>query len=496
MSFLVRDKAVGEKAVKMWDGRFSKPSDSLMERFHNSLPFDRTIIDEDVAGSIAWAGALERIGVFTGKEFATVRTALIAIGEDYHNNKISFTPHDEDIHMAIERLLVERIGDTGARLHTGRSRNDQVTTDLRLFVKKRLVDLQNAVTELQRALIARAEADGDVIMPGFTHLQQAQPVLLSHYWLSFFFLLEREKRRLANAVATADILPLGSGAIAGSGFNIDREYLKETLGFTSISDNSIDAVASRDYVLETLAACASLGISLSRYAEDLIIFSSREFGFVELDDAWSTGSSMMPQKKNPDSLELLRGKCGRFIGNYTRMATTLKGVGLTYYKDMQEDKEPLFDSVMQMEMVLQVFARVVATLTIKKQRIAQDLHPFLLATDFADYLVRKGMPFRQAHNVVGRIVGYCVEQGIELTRLNVEKLQSFSELFGDDVTALFSWESAIAGRNISGGTGRESVEKQLMVARKTAGMVEKQPAQKKIKKMKKVLCKNKKFTIL
>jgi argininosuccinate lyase len=454
-----------DKPVKMWDGRFSKPSDSLMERFNNSLPFDQKLIDEDIAGSIAWAGALERIGVFTNDEYDTVAAALREIGEAYHAGDIVFTPQDEDIHMAVERLLVERIGETGQRLHTGRSRNDQVTTDFRLYVKKTLTGLLREITSLQQVLVDRAETDTGIIMPGYTHLQQAQPILLPHYWLSLFFLLEREKSRFAHAVQTADSMPLGSGAIAGSGFPVDRDYLAGQLGFSSVSDNSIDGVAARDYVLEALAACASLGISISRYAEDMIIYSSHEFGFIELDDAWSTGSSMMPQKKNPDSLELIRGKCGRFIGNYTRFATTLKGVGLTYYKDLQEDKEPLFDAVSQMEMVLQVFARVIATLSVRKNRIEQDLHPFLLATDLADYLVRRGMPFRQAHQVIGKIVGHCVEKDVALTALSVETLRGFSDKFDESVTALFAWQGAVDGRSVQGGTGTASVQVQLEKAR-------------------------------
>jgi argininosuccinate lyase len=452
--------------MKMWDGRFSKPSDSLMERFNNSLPFDCTLIDEDIAGSIAWAGALEKIGVFTTAESATVRDALASIGRDYRDGTITFTSRDEDIHMAVERILVERIGDTGSRLHTGRSRNDQVTTDLRLFVRKKAATLRQLLAGLQKALLDRAEQDIDVIMPGFTHLQQAQPILLSHYWLSMFYLMQRENIRLMQAAAAADTMPLGSGAIAGSGFDVDREYLASTLGFSAVSANSIDGVASRDYALELLASCASLGIGVSRYAEDLIIFSSYEFGFIELDDAWSTGSSMMPQKKNPDSLELIRGKCGRFIGNYTRLATTLKGVGLTYYKDLQEDKEPLFDSIAHMEMVLEVFTRVLLTLIIKKERIARDLHPFLLATDIADYLVRKGLPFRQAHHVVGRIVGHCIQKNITLTALSVDDLHQFSDLFSDDVTSLFSWEGAVEGRCVWGGTSRKSVETQIAEAKR------------------------------
>jgi argininosuccinate lyase len=368
--------------------------------------------------------------------------------------------------MAVERLLVERIGDAGSRLHTGRSRNDQVTTDFRLYIKKKLSLLTEKVEGLQRALLDRCETDDGTIMPGYTHLQQAQPILLPHYWLSFFFLLEREKKRVRQALTAADVMPLGSGALAGSGFPVDRSRLADTLGFSEVTDNSLDGVAARDYVLEALAACTSLGISLSRYAEDLVIFSSHEFGFVELDDAWATGSSMMPQKKNPDSLELLRGKCGRFIGNYTRFATTLKGVGLTYYKDLQEDKEPLFDSLYQMEMVLEVFAQVIATLSVKRDRIRGDLHPFLLATDLADYLVRKGMAFRNAHHVIGGIVGHCVKKDVSLTSLDVKQLRKFSELFDDDVMDLFSWEGAVAGRDVAGGTSGRSVHKQLHKARK------------------------------
>jgi len=456
--------------MKMWDGRFSKPSDSLMERFNNSLPFDKTMIDEDIAGSIAWAGALAKIGVFTEGEFTLVSSALRAIGSDYHAGLVSFTSRDEDIHMAIERLLVERIGETGSRLHTGRSRNDQVTTDLRLYVKKQAAAITSRIRQLQQAVVGRAETDIDVIMPGFTHLQQAQPVLLSHYWMSLFFLLEREASRMEQAAKRADCMPLGSGAIAGSGFDVDRTYLAETLGFSSVSSNSIDGVASRDYALELLSACASLGISISRYAEDMIIYSSCEFGFIELDDAWSTGSSMMPQKKNPDSLELIRGKCGRFIGNYTRLATTLKGVGLTYYKDLQEDKEPLFDSIDHMLMVLEVFAQVIATLTVKKERIEKDLHPFLLATDFADFLVRKGLPFRQAHHVIGKIVGHCVEKNIPFSSLNVNDLRKFSDLFDETALSLFSWSGAVEGRKVRGGTSRGSVEAQIAEAKRLLGV--------------------------
>jgi len=448
----------------MWDGRFSKPSDELMESFNNSLPFDRALIEEDIAGSVAWANALEKIGVFSPEERGRVVEGLRGILDDYMAGRVKFHKSDEDIHMAVERLLVERAGAAGERLHTGRSRNDQVITDTRLYTKKALAGMAEALTELQSAVVERAKADINIIIPGFTHLQQAQPVLLSHYWMSMFSILEREKSRIRHAVKSTDILPLGSGAMAGSGFAVDRDAIAAELGFSSVSANSMDMVSSRDFLLETLSVFASVGIHLSRYAEDLIIWSSKEFGFVELDDAWSTGSSMMPQKKNPDSLELIRGKSGRFIGNYTRLATTVKGLGLTYFKDLQEDKEPLFDSEHNLRMVIKVFTHVLLTLKVRDDKIRQDLDPFLLATDMADYLVRKGMPFRKAHKVIGKLVGYCVEADVALTDVPVGKLKEFSEIFGDDVTQLYSWEQAVNARTVKGGTSPLSVKMQIVEA--------------------------------
>ncbi|MDR2693964.1 MAG: argininosuccinate lyase [Chitinispirillales bacterium] len=447
--------------MKMWDGRFSKGTDALMEAFNNSLPVDRTLIKEDIAGSVAWANALAKAGVLTVEERDKIVGGLKSILDDYNNDRISFLPSDEDIHMAVERLLIERIGAAGEKLHTGRSRNDQVITDTRLYTLGALDGVAECLLELQKAVVNRAKSDLRVIVPGYTHLQQAQPVLLSHYWMSLFSILEREKSRVVHAKKSADILPLGSGAVAGSGFCVDRDAIAAELGFSSVSTNSMDMVASRDFVIEALSVFASVGVHLSRYAEDLIIWSSREFGFVELDDAWSTGSSMMPQKKNPDSLELIRGKSGRLIGNHVRAATTLKGLGLTYYKDLQEDKEPLFDSVLTVGMILKVFANVIATLKVREDRVKQGLDPFLLATDMADYLVRKGMPFRQAHKVVGRLVGYCAESNTALTDVSINKLREFSEMFGDDVTDLYSWERAVNGRAVKGGTSLESVEAQI-----------------------------------
>jgi argininosuccinate lyase len=455
--------------MKMWDGRFANKTHELMEAFNNSLSFDIALLEQDIAGNIAWAKALEKCDVLSAAEAKLIITGLRELLEEYRQGALRLLPGDEDVHMAIERLLIDKIGDAGARLHTGRSRNDQVATDFRLFVKDALDQIAVAVTGMQKILLSLAEQHQRTIIPGFTHLQQAQPVLLAHYWLSFFWALQREKNRLANAKTAADILPLGSGALAGAGFAVDREYLARELGFSAISDNSIDAVGSRDFALEALSAIASLGVLCSRYAEDLIIWSSREFGFIELDDAWSTGSSMMPQKKNPDSLELIRGKCGRFIGNHNRLAVTLKGCGLTYYKDLQEDKEPFFDSIAHIIPVVTVFTNVLATLTINEQRISADLDPFLLATDLADYLVEKKVPFRQAHKIVGKIVGHCVEKKIPLDKLSVSDLASFSDVFKDDVMQIFSWEHAISHRDIRGGTGPKSVAQQIEQARKLVG---------------------------
>jgi argininosuccinate lyase len=455
--------------MTMWNGRFSKQSAQLMEAFNSSLPVDRHLIREDVEGSIAWAGALHKAGILSKKECRSIERGLRAIIEDYGRGKVRFYESDEDVHMAIERLLAERIGTSGEKLHTGRSRNDQVITDVRMHVMRRIQGLLIRLTLLQKALYARAEKDLAVIAPAFTHLQQAQPIVLSQYWLSLVFALEREKVRFANAASGADLMPLGSGAVAGSGFPVDRDFLAARLGFSKVSENSIDGVASRDFILETLSCCASAAVLLSRYAEDLIIWSSKEFGFVELDDAWSTGSSMMPQKKNPDSLELIRGKTGRFIGNYTRFATTLKGVGLAYYKDLQEDKEPLFDSLHQLGMVCEVFTAVIATLTVNADAMAKDLDPLLFATDVADYLVSKGMPFRSAHKVVGKIVAHCIAKKVRLHDVPVAQFREFSRLFGPDVKKVFSWEHAIAHRNSAGGTGLGSIRRQLAQGKKLVG---------------------------
>jgi argininosuccinate lyase len=456
----------GSGIMKMWDGRFSKPSARLMEEFNSSLPVDRRLIGVDIDASIAWAKGLHKAKILTVKEYKAIEAGLRKIIVEYKSGFIRFHESDEDIHMAVERLLVEKIGAVGEKLHTGRSRNDQVITDVRLYVMRRIAGIRAQIIKLQKALLYRADSDIKIIAPAFTHLQQAQPILLSHYWLSLVFALEREKERFSHAAQCADLMSLGSGAVAGSGFPVDRDLIAKSLGFSRISENSIDGVSSRDFVLETISSCVSTAVLLSRHAEDLIVWSSREFGFVELDDAWSTGSSMMPQKKNPDSLELIRGKAARFIANYTRLATMLKGVGLAYFKDLQEDKEPLFDSLRQLDIICDVFSSVVLTLSVRAEAIKRDLDPLLLATDLADYLVSKGMPFRQAHKVVGKIVGECIRKKVSFAELSVQDLKRHSDLFGKDSLKVFKWENAIAHRAIEGGTGLASVKRQIQKAKK------------------------------
>ena len=452
--------------MKMWDGRFKKGSDPVMESINRSLDVDCRLVEEDIQGSIAWARALAGCGVLSTSELRGIVSGLNALLREHREKGLRFLDSDEDIHMAVERLLVEKIGEPGMKLHTGRSRNDQVVTDVRMYVIKQYEALLSELSGFQKVLIDRSEKDVSAIMPGYTHLQQAQPILMSHYWLSLVFAIEREKTRCKNACALADVMPLGSGAIAGTGFDINRKELARDLGFSACSPNSIDAVAGRDFVLDAVAICSSIAVLLSRYAEDMIIWSSREFGFIELDDAWSTGSSMMPQKKNPDSLELIRSKAGRCIGNYTGFAATLKGVGLTYYKDLQEDKRPLFDSFDQMILVCKVFRNVIATLTVKTVALRQALDPLLLATDLADYLVQKKMPFRQAHKIVGKIVGWCIDNNVEFQQLDIKTLREYSPLFGPDVRKIFTWEHAIEHRDVEGGTGVKSVRRQIAVARK------------------------------
>ncbi len=453
-----------EKAGKLWQGRFSGSMASSMEKLSVSLDFDRKLFREDIEGSMAHARGLRAAGVLSAGELEETLNGLKGILGDLESGADPFRDGDEDIHMAVERILVERIGDTGKKLHTGRSRNDQVATDLKLYVRRRAQALETAVTDLQKSIYAKAEEYKDLLMPGYTHLQQAQPIYAGHYLLSFFWLLERDKARLRNAGDSAGQLPLGSGALAGSAFPYRRELVAKELGFPAVSPNSIDATAHRDCVLEFLGAMAILGASLSGYAEDLVIWSTQEFGFVTLDEAYTSGSSMMPQKRNPDSMELVRGKAGRLLGNFTRLFTVVKGLPHAYDRDLQEDKEPLFDSVETLEICLVVMAEAIGSLKFNRAEIGRKLSPALLATDLADYLVEKGIPFRDAHHIVGKLVAKAESAGKSFLDLSEADWKGIPEAkaFRKKLTHAYSAER----RHIRGGTGSASVREQLQQARK------------------------------
>ncbi len=449
-----------------WGGRFQEGPDALMERFNASIGFDRRLLEVDIAGSKAYARALHRTDLLDAAELAEITVGLEAVLQEFSAPDCLLPDALEDIHMAVEKRLTELIGPVGGKLHTGRSRNDQINLDERLYLRVSIEALQGRIRQLQGVLLASAEQHEAVVLPGYTHMQQAQPVLFAHYALSLFWMLERDWGRLADTWRRADYMPLGSGALAGSTFAIDRTFLARELGFSQVTPNSLDAVSDRDFLLETLASLSILMMHLSRFCEDLIVWSSAEFGFVELSDHFSTGSSMMPQKKNPDSLELVRGKTGRVYGSMVALLTTMKAVPLTYSKDMQEDKEPLFDALETVDICLEVFAGAWQGMQVRGEQMEKKVDPMALATDLADYLVRQGMPFRDAHRVVGNLVAGALADGRVLTDFNLAELQSHSEQFGEDALALLDVRHSLSLRNIEGGTGPQAVAEQLQKARR------------------------------
>ena len=449
-----------------WGGRFQEGPDALMERFNASIGFDRRLLEVDIAGSKAYAKALHRADLLDAAELAEITVGLEAVLQEFSAPDCLLPDALEDIHMAVEKRLTELIGPVGGKLHTGRSRNDQINLDERLYLRVSIEALQGRIRQLQGVLLASAEQHEAVVLPGYTHMQQAQPVLFAHYTLSLFWMLQRDWGRLADTWRRADYMPLGSGALAGSTFAIDRTFLARELGFSQVTPNSLDAVSDRDFLLETLASLSILMMHLSRFCEDLIVWSSAEFGFVELSDHFSTGSSMMPQKKNPDSLELVRGKTGRVYGSMVALLTTMKAVPLTYSKDMQEDKEPLFDALETVDICLEVFAGAWQGMQVRGEQMEKKVDPMALATDLADYLVRQGMPFRDAHRVVGNLVAGALADGRVLTDFNLAELQSHSEQFGEDALALLDVRHSLSLRNIEGGTGPQAVAEQLQKARR------------------------------
>ena len=451
---------------KLWGGRFTEGADPTAASFTASLSFDHRLWAQDIAGSLAWVAALHRAGLLTKNEHDVLVNGLAAVREELESRRFPFRPELEDIHTNVERRLIELVGPVGGKLHTGRSRNDQIALDERLYLRDAGTRIDEGLRRTQRALVERAEQSVDAAMPGYTHLQRAQPIVLAHHLLAYVFMLQRDRERFASCRARAEVLPLGSGALAGAGFPIDREALARDLGFDRASPNSMDAVSDRDHLIEFLAAAAITGVHFSRLATDLTLWATAEFGFVEFSDAFATGSSMMPQKKNPDVAELIRGKSGRLTGNLVALLTTMKGLPLTYNSDMQEDKEPFFDSVDTLEAILAVLPPMLTSLTFRTERMrATAGEHFATATDLADYLVRKGLPFRTAHEVVGRVVMHATTNGVGLEGLPLEELRRFSPLIEPDVKEALGVEASLRARAVTGGTAPVAVRRALATAR-------------------------------
>ena len=450
-------------------GRFKKAADKLVNEYTASIPFDWRLYPYDIAGSIAHVKMLAKQGIISDKEAKTIINGLTAIKEEIERGKFQFKPELEDIHMNIEARLLEKVGEVGGKLHTARSRNDQVALDMRLFARDAISNTLAQLKELQRALISLAEANKDVIIPGYTHLQPAQPVLLAHHLLAYFEMLQRDVSRFSDCLKRTDVMPLGSGALAGVTYDIDREFVAKELDFSQLSQNSMDAVSDRDFVLEYEAAAGLCMMHLSRLAEEVILWSSAEFNFIELDEAYATGSSIMPQKKNPDVAELARGKTGRVYGNLMALLTTMKALPLSYNKDMQEDKEGLFDTVDTLLSTVEVFTGMVETLKVKSENARRAVERgYILATDLADYLVKKGEAFRTAHALVARLVSYAMEKNKSLLKLSLAEYKKFSPLFEQDVYSITA-ESSIAARDVVGGTAPRQVARALATAKKTIG---------------------------
>jgi argininosuccinate lyase len=455
--------------MTLWGGRFSGKLDEGAFLLNTSLPFDKRLAKQDVKGSVAWADALAKAGVLTADESGRIISGLAAVEAEFEGGSFAFADSDEDIHTAVERRLGELIGSLAGKLHTGRSRNDQVATDFRLWMLEALPELDAAIAGLQSTLVALAEKHLSTLMPGYTHLQRAQPITLAHWLMSHFWPLQRDRERLADLRKRVAILPLGCAALAGTAFPVDRSALAVTLGFDAAAPNSLDAVSDRDFAVEYLFCTAMTGVHLSRLAENVILFTTAEFGFFELSDAFSTGSSLMPQKKNPDMFELARGKAGTLIGLLTGLLSTLKGLPSTYDKDLQEDKLPVFQATDTLLAILPVLAGAIETITVNEKRMLAAIDASMLATDLADYLVRKGVPFREAHGVTGKAVRLAAEKGVSLDKLTLNDWQALGP-FEADVEQVFDPLKSIEQRNAIGGTSPQSVKEQIQKAKEMLGV--------------------------
>ncbi len=464
-------KKTGKKM--MWDGRFDCGMAQSMIDLSFSLDFDKELLEEDIQGSLGHGKGLVESGVLSKADYAKIRKGLLGILKDAREGKHLWLPTDEDVHMAVERVLTDRIGDLGKKIHTGRSRNDQVSTDFKLYMRHRAEEIRGRVVELQKTVLDVAKKHFGKLMPGYTHLQQAQPILFSHYLMSLFFALSRDAQRLDNFLSLHVELPLGSGAMAGSAFPYNRSLVARELGFERPSANSIDAVSHRDMALEFLSDLAIIGSTLSRYAEDFVIWSSSEFGYLSLSDAFSSGSSMMPQKKNPDSMELIRGKSGRLLGNFSALYTLVKGAPLSYSRDLQEDKQPVFDSAHSIDVMLRVMREALASAEFRFDRMEEKMLPALLATDLADILVEEGVPFRDAHRIVGSLVGEAARKGEQFTDLSDAEWEAKGVPNPKKVKEKLTFAYSVSRRNIEGGTGPASVKEEFRKAEKILSREEK-----------------------
>lgn len=446
--------------AKLWGGRFSKATDVMVDDFNSSIRFDKRMYKQDIRGSIAHAKMLGKQNIIPKEDSEKIAAELEKILADIEAGKVEFSIDAEDIHMNIETELIKRIGDTGKRLHTGRSRNDQVALDNKLYLRDEADGLLKMLENIERVILRLAKENLTTVMPGYTHLQKAQPITFAHHIMAYYEMFSRDISRLADWRKRMNVLPLGSGALAGTTYNLDREYVAEQLGFSGITKNSIDGVSDRDYILELAFVLSLVMVHLSRFSEEIILWSTNEFAFIELDDAYSTGSSIMPQKKNPDVAELARGKSGRVFGSLMGLLTVMKGLPLAYNKDMQEDKEQIFDALDTVKMCLPVFTDMISTMKLKKDNMLKGAKGgFTNATDVADYLVKKGLPFRDAHGVVGRMVAYCIEKDKVIDALDMKEFKEFSPLFDEDIYDAISLETCVSLRKVTGGPAADTMKK-------------------------------------
>jgi argininosuccinate lyase len=451
--------------MALWKGRFSENTDPEMWELNASIGFDQRMANQDLRGSLAWAKALENVGILDKEDLILISSGLDSVMKEFQAGEFSIKPGDEDIHTAVERCLHELIGPVAGKLHTGRSRNDQVATDFRLWLLDHMQDLDKALADLQSVFVTRAEVDMGTIMPGYTHLQRAQPVLLSHWWLSYFWPIQRDRQRLAELKTRVAVLPLGCGALAGAPFNIDRDELVAVLGFDSPAPNSIDAISDRDFTVEFLFVAALIGTHLSKLAENIVLFTTAEFGFFELDDAYCTGSSLMPQKKNPDIFELARGKTGTLLGYLTGLLATLKGLPSAYDKDLQEDKEPVFRAYDTLMALLPVAANALRSLTVHPEQLAKAIDVTMMATDLADFLVERGVPFREAHGIIGELVKRVIKEGKALDTLPIGTYKAICPVFDETIYSVFNPQQSVSRRKSFGGTAPEAVIVQIECAK-------------------------------